>query len=88
MNVLGLVFLISVGVVIVTVGVDVGQQIWAEKQKMREVHEVKIKEAETLLYAAISERFEGRPETSNTIELRVVALPQKPAGGRHRLSAA
>ena len=75
------------------VGIDVGSQIWTEKREARKARWVQIREAEALLYASIAKRFEDRQKAQelpavNIIELQVVALPKKPVGGRHRLSAA
>jgi hypothetical protein len=85
MNVLEFVLLVSVGVVVVAVGVDVGSQLWVEKRAEREAHWTKVREAEALLYKAIQKRFEERTKAhTNVIELKVVASPKMPVGGRHR----
>lgn len=91
MNVLEFVLLASAGVIVLTVGLDAAQQAWVEKRAERKAHWAKVREAETLLYAAISKRFEGHfkiESKTNVIELKVVELPKKPVGGRHRLTAA
>lgn len=87
MNVLEFVLLVSAGVVVLAVGVDVGSQAWVEKRAEREAHWAKMRAAEATLYAAISKRLEEHRKTQ-TVELKVVALPPKPVGGRHRLTAA
>ena len=86
MNILGFISLTSVGVILLTVGIDVGCQIWVEKRSERVARWTKIREAENLLYGAIIRRY--RSASENTVELRVVKHPKKPAGGRHRLTAA
>lgn len=91
MNILEFILAVSAGVVVLAVGIDVGFQIWTEKREARKAHWVRVKEAEALLYASISKRFQERMTTqaqTNTIELTVISLPKKSVGGRHRLSAA
>jgi hypothetical protein len=90
MNILEFILLVSAGVIALAVGIDVGQQVWDEKRAARTAHWAKMRAAEALLYASIAKRFEERmkEQAQTTIELKVVALPQKPTGGRHRLSAA
>ena len=86
-NVFGFVLLVSAGIVVLAVGVDVGQNLWAEKQKERKAEQEKLDEAENLLYAGIFRRQQNK-NPDDTIELKVVTTPKKPVGGRHRLTAA
>jgi hypothetical protein len=92
MNILEFILAVSVGVVVLAVAADISSQIWAEKREARKARWVRMREAEALLYASITKRFEGRlnaqTRVNNVIELTVVALPKKPVGGRHRLSVA
>lgn len=90
MNVLEFTLLVSAGIVALAVGIDAGSQLWKDKQAEREAHWARIREAEELLYQAIQKRFEARmkAQTSETLELNVVTLREKPVGGRHRLTAA
>lgn len=85
MNILEFVLLVWVGIIVLVVGIDAGLQLWVDKRAEREAHWAKVREAENLLYIAISKRFKP---TDETIELRVVAAPKKSVGGRHRLTAA
>lgn len=89
MNVLEAVLLIWLGIVVLAVGIDFIPEIWREMREAREAERKKVQEAEAMLRASILKRFEERlqPET-NVVELKVVALPPKPVGGRHRLTAA
>lgn len=85
MNVLEFVLLVWVGIVILAVGIDVGGEWWVEKRAEREAHWAKVRAAEATLMAGISKRLEERKKTrTNVIELKVVAVPKKPVGGRHR----
>jgi hypothetical protein len=89
MNVLEFVVLVWLGIVALTVGIDAGLQLWVDKRLEREAHWAKVREAEAVLYAVIAKRFEERLRIpANVVELKVVAAPQKPVGGRHRLTAA
>lgn len=93
MNILEFILLVSAGIVVLAVGIDVGSQIWAEKREARKAHWARMREAEALLYVSISKRFQERmtmqaQAQTNTIELTVISLPKKPVSGRHRLSAA
>lgn len=90
MNILEFVLLTSAGVVVLAVGIDAGSQLRKDKQAEREAHWAKVREAEALLYQAIQKRFEARMKAAQTetLDLNVVTIPQKPAGGRHRLTAA
>ncbi|QJD49798.1 hypothetical protein SEA_CLUBPENGUIN_74 [Streptomyces phage ClubPenguin] len=85
MNVLEFVLLVSAGIVALAVGIDVGQQIWVEKQAARKAQLARLKAAEATLMEAISKRLEERmKDRTNVIELKVVASPKMPVGGRHR----
>jgi hypothetical protein len=86
MNVFGFVLLVSTAIVVLTIGIDVCSQLWAEKQNQRQVRKAQARRAEALLYASI--RKNAMNKTRDTVELRVVSIPQKSDGGRHRLSAA
>lgn len=89
MNVLEFILLVSMGIVVLAVGTDIGTQIWAEKRAERQAQWARIREAEAILYNSIAKRFEARELTEVAIiELNVVSLHEKPAKGRHRLSAA
>lgn len=89
MNILEFVLVVWIGIVVLVAGADAGLQLWVEKRAAREAHWAKIREAEATLYKAISKRLEERMRAqTNTVELEVVALPKKPVGGRHRLTAA
>lgn len=87
-----LVFVVVASLLVIAfaVGVDVGQQIWAEKRAERKALIARQIEAINLLQHAITKRFEERMlRNADTVEMKVVELhPQKTHGGRHRLTAA
>lgn len=86
MNILEFVLLVWAVVVALAVGIDVGPEIWVEKRDARKAQRARIREAENMLRGAIVKRYQNTAQT--VIELKVVALPKKPVGGRHRLAAA
>lgn len=86
---IAIVVIASLVTIAITLGIDIGLQIWAEKRSERRAWEARQTESLNLLRHSITKRFERRMEAdAATIELKVVELPKKPTGGRHRLTAA
>lgn len=82
MNILEFVLLVWVAFMVAAVSIDFGSEAWAKKK----AHQSKVEEAEAMLMESIERLYQ--PEIANVVELKVVALPKKHVGGRHRLSAA
>jgi hypothetical protein len=73
---------VSVLVIALTVGIDVSEQIWAEKHAERTAFKKKQLEAFVTLRDALLERVQ------RTVDVDVVVeLPKKSAGAKHRLVA-
>ena len=87
-NILWFVLLVSAAAVVLAILADVGSQIWAEKLAERQAKWAKFREAESLLRGAIVKRYHSGSNAKHVAELKVVELPKKSDGGRHRLSAA
>lgn len=77
---------VSLAIVCLALGIDVGSQVWAEKRAWREEEQARVKAATDRIAAGI--RLKMARANQTTIELKVVSLPKQPARGRHRLAAA
>jgi hypothetical protein len=86
MNILEFNLLVSAGIVALAVAIDFGCEIWEDKRAERKAMIAKRKEAVDLLHQALVKHVEKHDKT--IAELEAVTLPKKPAGGRHRLTAA
>lgn len=92
MNILIFTLAVSAGIVILAVGIDVGSRSWTKKRDRRKVHWARVREAEVLLYASISKRFQvcaKEKEYNRASAPKRFKTPKakKPTRGRHRLSA-
>lgn len=72
---------VSTLVIALTVGIDVSGQVWAENRAERDAFKKKQLEALAILRGALVERVK------NTVDLKVVQLPKKSVGAKHRLVA-
>jgi hypothetical protein len=83
-----LLYIVAASIIIIclTAVLDAVSQIWAEKRAFREAEKQRLQEAKNALAEGI--RLKAARANQTTIKLNVVAMPGKPARGRHRLSAA